>query len=209
MKNNYDRVAGFYDFLAKLVFGDTLMEAQKSVLHYIPKPAKILIVGGGTGAILEEITRLHSTGMSITYIEISEKMLAKAAQRLVGSNEVHFVHIAIEDYKADTKFDVIITSFLFDNFRQEKATLVFETLDRLLITDGKWLFTDFNIDKTGNAFWQKWLLKSMYLFFKISSNVEANELPETASLFNNAGYQQVFQKPFYSKFIYSKVYQKP
>ena len=208
MKNNYDKTAGFYDLLAKMMFGNTLMLAQKSVLPYIPKQAKILIVGGGTGAILEEITKLHPSGMDIVYIEISEKMLVKSAQRQFGNNKVQFVHAAIEDYESITPFDVIITSFLFDNFKQDKATLVFKKLDKLLILDGKWLFTDFNVEKSSNAFWKKWLLNSMYLFFKIFSNVEANQLPDTALLFHNARYKQIFQQSFYGKFIHSAVYQK-
>ena len=208
MENNYDKTAGFYDLLAKMMFGNTLMLAQKSVLPYIPKQAKILIVGGGTGAILEEITKLHESGMDIVYIEISEKMLLKSAQRQVGNNKVQFVHAAIEDYETNTQFDVIITSFLFDNFKQDKATLVFKKLDKLLIPYGKWLFTDFNVEKNSSAFWQRWLLKSMYLFFKISSNVEANQLPDTASLFSDTHYKQIFQQSFYGKFIHSAVYQK-
>jgi ubiquinone/menaquinone biosynthesis C-methylase UbiE len=208
MKNNYDRVVEFYDLLGKVVFGDALMRAQRSVLHFIPQQAKVLIIGGGTGEILEEITRLHAKGINIIFIEISKKMIDKAAQRNIGSNEVRFVHNAIEDYGTGERFDVIITSFLFDNFKQEKAELVFKKLDNLLLPDGKWLFTDFDIDQNLSGSWQKWLLKSMYLFFKIFSNVEANKLPNMASLFDNAGYQQIFQKFHFRRFINSAVFQK-
>jgi ubiquinone/menaquinone biosynthesis C-methylase UbiE len=208
MKNNYDHVVGFYDLLGKVVFGDALMQAQRLVLHFIPEQAKVLIIGGGTGEILEEITRLHAKGLNITFIEISKKMIHKAAQRNISGNEVRFVHNAIEDYGAGERFDVIITSFLFDNFKQEKAELVFKKLDNLLISDGKWLFTDFDIDQNLSNIWQKWLLKSMYLFFKIFSNVEANKLPNMASLFDDAGYQQIFQKFHFRRFINSAVFQK-
>ena len=209
MNNNYDRTAGFYDKLSKVVFGNALVEAQRSVLHYIPENAKILIAGGGTGAILEEISRIRAHGTAITYVEISEKMIAVARKRNAGGNNVLFIHAAIETFRSDERFDVIITSFLFDNFRQDKAAVVFNVLDNLLVRNGSWLFTDFNVEKNQSRIWQKWLLKSMYLFFKIFSNVEANELPETGMLFRNAGYKLLFEKSFYRKFIRSWVYQKP
>lgn len=209
MKNNYDHTAGFYDTLSKVVFGDALMEAQRSGLQFIPQDAKILIAGGGTGAILEEITRLRPVSMNITYVEISQKMIEVARKRNAGENNVQFVNVAIETFQSDERFDVIITSFLFDNFKQEKAEVAFNVLDNLLVSDGMWLFTDFNVEKNQPEIWQRWLLKSMYLFFKILSNVEASELPEVEMLFSNAGYKTVFQKSFYRNFIKSLAYQKP
>ncbi|MCF0050100.1 class I SAM-dependent methyltransferase [Dyadobacter sp. LJ53] len=209
MNNNYDRTAGFYDKLSKLVFGDALMEAQRSVLHFIPEDAKILIAGGGTGAILEEIARVRAQGVSITYVEISKKMIGVASKRSVGGNNVQFVNAAIESFKTNERFDVIITSFLFDNFRQDKAEAVFYALDNLLNPAGMWLFTDFNVEQNPNRIWQKLLLKSMYLFFKILSNVEANELPEMEMLLSNAGYKTISKRLFYRNFVKSLIYQKP
>ncbi|SKC01634.1 class I SAM-dependent methyltransferase [Dyadobacter psychrophilus] len=209
MNNNYDRAAGFYDKLSKVVFGNALTEAQRSVLHFIPENAKILIAGGGTGMVLEEIARMRTSGIHITYVEISEKMLAVARRRKVGENKVQFIHAAIETFHSNEKFDIIVTSFLFDNFKEDKAAVVFNVLDNLLIPNGSWLFTDFNIEKNQSRIWQRWLLKSMYFFFRIISNVEANDLPEIEMLYSNAGYKVVFQKLFYGNFIKSFVYQRP
>lgn len=208
MKNNYDRVAWFYDGLSKLVFGNALMDAQRSVLHFIPERANMLIAGGGTGAILEEISRIRHQNIHITYIEISKKMLDIAAERNVGQNNVQFVHAAAESFRSDEQFDIIITSFLFDNFKQNKAEMVFENLNNLLKSNGSWLFTDFNVEEKPGKLWQKWLLKSMYLFFGLLSEVEARELPDTEMLFSKAAFKTVFQKSFYSGFIQSLVYQK-
>ncbi|MCF2486915.1 bifunctional 2-polyprenyl-6-hydroxyphenol methylase/3-demethylubiquinol 3-O-methyltransferase UbiG [Dyadobacter sp. CY347] len=209
MKNNYDRVAGFYDMLSKLVFGNTLMEAQRSVLHFIPEGAKILVAGGGTGAILEEISQIRPYNIDITYIEISQKMLDIAKRRDVGKNNVQYMHEAVESFHSVERFDMIITSFLFDNFKQDNAEIVFKNLDNKLHSKGFWLFTDFNVENKPGKFWQKWLLKSMYLFFGILSDVEAKKLPDTEMLFSKAGFKTVFQKSFYSGFIQSLVYQKP
>ncbi|WP_031529359.1 class I SAM-dependent methyltransferase [Dyadobacter crusticola] len=209
MKNNYDRVAWIYDPLSRIVFRNAQVQAQQALIPYIPENAKILIAGGGTGGILEAIAKRYPAGLHITYVEISEKMIRKAEKRHAGKNAVAFVHAAIEDYHSTMHFDVIITAFLFDNFKQEKADRVFQKLDELLHPGGKWLFTDFYIDKKSSLSWKTWLLKSMYLFFKLFSEVEASQLPDTVSLFKGAGYRTLFTAFWYQKFIQSQVYQKP
>ncbi|WP_162242744.1 class I SAM-dependent methyltransferase [Dyadobacter sp. Leaf189] len=209
MKNNYDRVAWFYDPLSRIVFRNAQIQAQQALIPYIPEHANILIAGGGTGGILEAIADQYPAGLRITYVEISEKMIRKAEKRFTGKNTVTFVHSAIEDYAAKSHFDVVITAFLFDNFTQEKADRIFQKLDKLLQPDGKWLFTDFHIDKKSSRSWKTWLLKSMYLFFKFFSEVEASQLPDTTSLFKKAGYHAIFTAFWYRKFIHSSIYQKP
>ena len=59
MNPDFNTVARPYDFISRLVFGDSLVEAQTSLLHYIPSNSQILIVGGGTGWILEEISKIN------------------------------------------------------------------------------------------------------------------------------------------------------
>jgi ubiquinone/menaquinone biosynthesis C-methylase UbiE len=209
MKNNYDRVAWFYDLLGKVVFGNALAKSESSLVPFIPKNAAILIIGGGTGSILEHIAKQHSSGISITYVEVSEKMVRKAKRRRIGKNRVEFVVAAIEDYQTTSKFDAVITSFLFDNFKQEKAEHVFNALHQMLVPKGTWLFTDFYIGNKQQEKWKVGLLKSMYFFFKLFFEIETDQLPEMRSLFKNAGYRQIFSEFHFHKFIHSLVYQKP
>ncbi|RZL54089.1 MAG: methyltransferase type 12, partial [Pedobacter sp.] len=75
MINNYDKIANQYDTLSRLVFFKSQVNAQINQLHNIPKDSSVLIVGGGTGWILEEIVKLHPSGIKIIYVEISAKML--------------------------------------------------------------------------------------------------------------------------------------
>ncbi|HEV7379176.1 MAG TPA: class I SAM-dependent methyltransferase, partial [Dyadobacter sp.] len=121
MKNNYDPIATRYDWLSRIVFRQNLVLSQTCLLQHIPPQSSILIVGGGTGWILSELTKTQATGLEITYIEISEKMINLAKKHNTGKNEVEFVHTAIENYTSNKTFDIILTAFLFDNFREEKV----------------------------------------------------------------------------------------
>lgn len=208
MLNNYDRIATNYDRLSRLVFGKSIVRAQQALLPFVSSPARILIVGGGTGWILEEIAKHCPSGLAIDYVEISSNMLDLARRRDCRENQVTFVHTGIEDYAAPMKYDVVMTPFLFDNFSRERAREVFEKLDKILENGALWLFTDFHIDQNLNRIWQKALLRSMYIFFKNISHVEADQLPDMLTLFNTHNYHLIFEAFHFSRFIRSAAYRK-
>ena len=87
MSANYNNSAWFYDRLSRLVYGRALKNAQLFLLKFIPPDSKILIAGGGTGWILEEITRLHPEGLNITYVEIAPKMMALSKKEILGATK--------------------------------------------------------------------------------------------------------------------------
>jgi len=203
MPANYNNSAWFYDRLSRLVYGKALIEAQVYLLQFIPANSSVLIVGGGTGWILEEITRIHPSGLNITYVEVAPKMMLLSKKRTIGLNEVVFINDAIENVKIADRFDVVITPFLFDNFTEQTLQQVFEHIDSMLKPGGIWLNCDFQIS---GRWWQKALLKSMFLFFRLICNIEASRLPDIEKQFKQFGYQTIEQQTFFGGFIISKVY---
>ena len=204
---SYDFVSSFYDRLAKLVFGTAQLDAQAWSLHHIPVGARILIAGGGSGWILEEISKIHSKGLTITYIDASPRMIALARQRGVASNKVVFIADTIEKFAADSaEYDIVITPFLFDNFSEDTAALAFSALHSNLRATGKWLYVDFAQTPKLS---QKLLLKSMYFFFGLLAGIKARQLPNMERLFGENGYKALDMKQFHSGFITAIVYTQP
>jgi len=205
LPSNYDNAAWFYDRLSRLVYGDNLIKAQTALLHLIPEKAKILIAGGGTGWIIEEIAKIHPSGLNITYVEISANMMALSKKRNPLNNLVTYINTPIEEADLSNDFDVVITSFLFDNFSPLTFTRVFDHLNQSLKPGGIWLNTDFQL--TGK-WWQGPLLKSMYLFFKLLGCMEAKKLADIKPYFRKANYNFLSQKLFFGDFIVATAYQK-
>jgi ubiquinone/menaquinone biosynthesis C-methylase UbiE len=203
MSSNYDNAAWFYDRLSRVVYGRALINAQLYLLPHIPANSTVLIVGGGSGWILEELTRIHPSGLSITYVEISAKMMALSQKRNTGNNTIAYLNSAIQDAMLLAEFDVIITAFLFDNFKDDTLQKAFNQLHLTLKAGGIWLNTDFQL--TGK-WWQNLLLKSMLLFFRMLCNVEATTLPDIDGLFRQNGYEVITEKTFFGDFISSKAY---
>lgn len=206
MAANYDNSAWFYDNLSRLVYGKALIKAQVYLLNMVPPGSKILIAGGGTGWILEELSKIHPVGLTITYVEVSANMLALSQKRKTGQNKVIFMNNAVENVNLDADFDVIITPFLFDNFLDETVDRVFNHLHKLLKPGGIWLNADFQL--TGR-WWQNVLLKSMFIFFRLLCGIEAGRLPAIEKRFNNAAYQIIDDKTFFGDFIVSRAYTRP
>jgi len=205
MPANYDNSAWFYDRLSRLVYGDVLMRAQVYLLQFIPANAKLLLVGGGTGWILEDLGRVRPSGLKIVYVEVSSKMIAKAQKKDTGGNEVIFINSAVENTTLAAGFDVVMTPFLFDSFSDQTVDKVFGHIHTLLKPGGLWLYADF---RPAKKWWQHFLLTSMLAFFRAICNIESMRLPDVDSRFKRHGYEIFAQQSFFRDFLTSVAYRK-
>ncbi|QNL48619.1 class I SAM-dependent methyltransferase [Olivibacter sp. SDN3] len=207
-KNNYDKIAFCYDFLSRLIFFRSQMNAQIELLPYIPKNSSVLIVGGGTGWILEEISKLHPAGLHIIYVELSANMLKRAQTRNFRQNRVDFIHRDIALDAPGEEYDVILTPFLFDNLTEEKALVVFMKLNIRLKPEGIWINTDFYLDPLERAPLKRAFLGIMYMFFRRIGAIEASNLMDINLYFDSCFYNRLTTLKKYNDFIHGTVYKK-
>jgi len=205
MAANYNNSAWFYDRLSALVYGKALIKAQVYLLEFIEPGNKILLVGGGTGRILEEIAKTYPSGLEITYVEIAPKMVELSKERNCGRNAVIFITDAVENVNLSDDFDVVFTPFLFDNFKEENFQKLFAHIHQSLKSGGLWLNTDFQL--TGK-WWQHILLRSMFIFFRLICKIEGNRLPDIKKCFADHGYGLIDEQTFYGEFILSSAYRR-
>lgn len=200
-KNNFNKIAWCYDFLARLVFGKNLLWAQCYFVDRISAKSSVLIMGGGTGQLVSAMV-MHDPTQKITFVEASEEMIRRARQS-VPSPTINWICGTEEDIP-DESYDVIITPFFLDLFSDTRLAKVVSILNSKLSNSGSWIATDF----VAEAWWHSIFLKVMYGFFKVACNLETTHLPEWQSQIAKAGYQKVHEKYFYRSFIKSIVYQR-
>ncbi|MBB6612231.1 class I SAM-dependent methyltransferase [Pontibacter sp. Tf4] len=205
--SGFDRVASFYDPLARLVYGSALQDAQQWLLPHIPAGASVLLIGGGSGWLLQQVLQKTSP-KHILYLEASEKMLQKAKQLNPGTPVVSFRHGTEADLLPHEQFDVIITPFLLDLFPDARLAELMQRLCYSLAPNGRWLFADFWPVQHNPPFWQKLLAKSMYLFFGFLSNVRGRLLPDYSRHFTSLGLQEQHSAAFYKGFVQAKIFEK-
>ncbi|MEQ9414469.1 MAG: class I SAM-dependent methyltransferase, partial [Cyclobacteriaceae bacterium] len=107
--NRFDKIAPFYDSLARFAFGKSLRSAQECNLESIVDCSDVLVLGGGTGKFLTKLLAQH-TGCKVWYVEASQKMVDQAKSHLSYTDRVVFIHGTLENVP-EQKFDAVITHF--------------------------------------------------------------------------------------------------
>ena len=77
MRYGFDLLASRYDSMAYLIFGRSIRISQCAFINEIDDEANILILGGGTGWILNEIFE-KKPKVRITFVDNSSAMIDKA-----------------------------------------------------------------------------------------------------------------------------------
>ena len=203
MKNNFNLIAPVYDALAKLVFGNKLKRAQCHFLHLIPQDSNVLIVGGGTGWILDEIFKTGFRG-SVTYLEASTKMIKMTEKRLQPDWNVTLI-CGNERAIPQEFYDAIITNFFLDVFSANQLKAIMVQLSDILLPNALWFCTDF---KHTNSLRHKLIIWSMLRFFRLTTQLEASQLHDFAFYFNPLPVQCIVHSTFSNGLIFSSVYQK-
>ena len=207
MANNYNRIAKYYDTLSRVIYQRAIIKAQVFLIQFVKDNDNILLVGGGTGWILEELSKLQKKNVSVVYVEKSEAMIDLAKKRTAPNIKTTFILQPVEYYLSSERFDVIITPFLFDNFKKNKINILFTKLDVFLKPRGIWLYADFVNDSTEKKLWQRLLLKTMYKFFRLTADIETQQLVDMKPYFKKK-YQLLTEQLYYKKFIQALAYRK-
>jgi ubiquinone/menaquinone biosynthesis C-methylase UbiE len=199
--NQFDNVARIYDPLVKLFFGKTHIKSQLAFINEIPDTSTVLILGGGTGDILVELLALRPA-CKVSYIEASEKMMSLAKNKSHNFHNVHFIH-GTQESIPDQTFDFVITNFYFDLFAENTLSSVINKINKSLHINSQWLITDFVDSK---IWWQRTMLKIMYLFFRVTCKIEAAHLPDWEPVLRRADFKKEKTILFFYGFIKSEIY---
>lgn len=199
--NGFDPIAKIYDKLARIVFGRSIRDSQLHFLSLIPVNAEILILGGGTGWILNEILKIKPASR-IWYVEASAEMISLSKKNSVSTN-ICFIHGTEDNIPPSQNFDVVVTNFYLDLFAYEKLPEVIDKILPRLKREFIWIATDFVNE---GKWWQNVLLKIMYFFFGIVSNIDSKHLPDWISILQKSRLHLIDSKCFYSGFIKTSVF---
>ncbi|MGV0922058.1 class I SAM-dependent methyltransferase [Empedobacter falsenii] len=200
---NYNFIAPYYHSLSQLIFLNRQHQAHFVILKHLKENDKILWVGGGAGKFIAEIEKLNLK-LDIDYVDFSSKMIDLAKKGKTSNLNMNFIVADIFDFETDKKYDVVMTTFLFDHFKQPKAEELFNQLNSYLKIGGLWFYVDFVQNQKG---WQKSVTNVMLSFFRIVIGLDISQLPKMQQSFMSY-FEIVENKLFFKKYIESIVYQK-
>ncbi|HEX5169201.1 MAG TPA: methyltransferase domain-containing protein [Cyclobacteriaceae bacterium] len=199
---DFNRIADIYDHLTRFFFGKNIVKCQTNFIHLIPNGAHILILGGGTGWIIDEV-KGRCPDCKIWYVDQSSRMIS-LARTTKNSSGVIFIEGSISDIPVGLNFDVVITNFFLDLFPEQKLLNLLSSIKVFLKVGGIWLVSDF-VNERG---WHTGYLFVMYCFFKLSTGIEAWKLPPWEELMGSIGLIEVKHRFFYGGFMKSMLYKR-
>lgn len=193
----YDWLAPYYDKLASLFVGEQIQQAQLKMLSHLSARKKLLILGGGTGWILPHLFRVNPN-LEIHYVDISEKMIARARVCAGNNSLIEFIH-GNETCVPDRDYDSVLTHFYVDLFTDEQLINLIREIKLRLIGSACWLVTDFEAHTRP----QKIKIRVMYLFFRRLTGLKTKALPKWYQAFVQTGLSVIESQHTNDKFIRS------
>src|SRR6478609_400317 len=201
MSIGYNRIAGIYDGLARIVFGKSMVQSQTIFLDQLQNCKSILVLGGGTGWWLNDLLKKYPE-IQITFVETSIKMISIAKKGLKFNNRVEFVYGSVESLSAKKRFDAVVLYYFVDLFDELILNNVIKEIERRLKPEATWLATDFIEEKK----WHTVFLKVMYTFFNYTTDLKTKSLPDWRKVLQINGLRIIEQQSFYLGFILSVAY---
>ncbi|MEO9870496.1 class I SAM-dependent methyltransferase [Ekhidna sp.] len=193
--NDFNRIAPIYDQIAHLVFGDRLLKAQTHFLDQIKPDDKVLILGGGTGALLEYLPICKQ----IHYVEKSDKMIQRARKRN-SKSEVQFINQDFLAFKSPNQYDVILCPFFLDCFAERKLETVLHKVSAMIAKDGWMMIADFDVQSTSI-----FLSQMMHLFFRLFASLGSSKLLDIRKHIVRKGFDESSLQKFKNG-IFSTIY---
>ncbi len=197
----FDFLAPIYDGLARLVIGGDIVNSQLHFLKHFSGCSCLLILGGGSGWLLEYLCKNNSE-LEIHYIDISSRMIEAAKNKIGDRKHIHFI-LGTEDDIPNHQFDGVITNFYLDMFNQRSLSEVIKKIKRSLTNEAHWVVTDFINNRKTHAI----KLWCMYRFFRIITQIEATQLADWQSEMVKNDCILLASKTFKNGFITSNLYQ--
>lgn len=197
MKSGFDFIAPVYDFLKRLVFGNTLENAISSSINVIQPDDQVLIVGGGTGKILDSMQHVKE----IDFMDVSSVMISRSKKH--KSPGIRFIN---QDFLEgiNKKYDIIMFPFFLDVFGPENLQKAIAIARKSLNQGGKLLVIDFQ--KSGHI-WNDLLIRLMYLFFHNFLKMEGSRMLIIHDNILKAGFSEKSHSFFRRKMIFCRIYQ--
>ncbi len=211
---NCDRLARSYRWLEYLRYGKVLERCRSAMLPDLANARKALLIGDGDGRFLSKLA-LHNDSVALDAIDLSYRMVKITNRRLNQSRCRHKNRITLQNGDIRTArppghgYDLVVTHFFFDVFSTNELKCVIDRVAQWTAPEASWVISEFDLPVSGwkraNArFW----LRTMYAFFRVTTNLRNQQLPCWRPLLREAGFVPRKQIRYKDGFIVSELWQR-
>jgi hypothetical protein len=114
-------------------------------------------------------------------------------------------------YLPAESYDLVVTQFFLDNFRQQTVDLLARNIASAIIPGGHWLNTDFSLLPSSAllARHNRLSIAPLYRFFRACCRIEATQLPDAPLSICAAGLHPISDIRKMRGYLASTVFHKP
>jgi len=196
----FDLLSPVYDTLARWIIGKDIVNAQLCFLDELHNCHRILILGGGSGWILESLC-VKFPHLEIDYVDVSPYMIKAAKEKFSHCKRIRFIE-GTEDDIPEKNYDGVITNFYLDMFAAKSLNNVIVKIKKSLTHPATWIATDFVNEGKMHSF----KLWCMYRFFGVITRIEATQLPDWEIQLTQVGFELRDSRKYANGFITSNCY---
>jgi ubiquinone/menaquinone biosynthesis C-methylase UbiE len=132
-RRSYERIAPFYEELARVLSLGRIGRSKRCQLEWMPRHVRVLYAGVGSG---EDACAAVEAGFDVTAIDLSPTMLARLRARLGERAEAP--RLRCEDFRVHEggPYDVVALNFFLNVFDADELASVLDRAVRLLEPSG-------------------------------------------------------------------------
>ena len=193
---SWDLVARWYRPLEYAVFGRSLERCREHFIPQISEAALVLIVGDGDGRFLARFAAAAPKAI-IDAVDISPGMIALARARTNRANVSFHCADATEAHFEQASYDLIATHFFLDCFDERSLATLVQRLAQATAPGSRWVISEFQ--QPPHGVWKyagRLLIATMYLFFRLTTRLNARHIPHYGPLLEAAGFQLETRRTF-------------
>ena len=177
-----DGIAPWYRWFEYAGFGRALERRREAFLSEVADARRVLALGDGDGRALAALLAA-APNVCVDYLDVSPRMLELARAR-AGTEHVNY---RCEDARtaslAAAEYDLIVTHFFLDCFDETDLKPLIARLANAATPQAYWLISEFR----GNG----WLVRALYLFFRIVTGLRTRRLADHHPLLRRYGFHLV------------------
>jgi SAM-dependent methyltransferase len=192
---NFDLIARPYRWLEYLTLGKALENCRN---HYLPQLLgrhRALVLGDGDGRFLAQLLK-HNPHLHADAVDTSASMLQLLRQRSEAatpsaSSRLHTHHTNALTFPLNKTYDLVVTHFFLDCLTQSELNTLIARISPTLTPKALWLISDFRIPSGPMHLPAKFIVRSLYLTFRILTGLRPTHLPDHATPLTLAGLTRI------------------
>jgi len=209
---NFDKVIPVYDFFKTVLLFGSIQRCQYHHLPFLKESKNLLVIGGGTGKIIEKIHECCNLE-TMLYVDSSAKMVQEAKR--FSKAKVTRIYDRIDFQTADVlslsgncEFDAIIAPFVLDCFTDEQLDLLGSILQTWLAPGGLFLFSDFHESRGSmtSRIFSRSITRPLYFTLNALCGLNISRLPDFDQCFHKLPLDVLQESSFFSGVLMSKVF---